>query len=69
MGVSYEYETDVRTMIKQLQRIEKRYGGETTLRLVNPGYYDPNFEGRNSCLTARYSSKLGHAIIVEKNIK
>lgn len=69
MGVSYEYETDIKTMIKQLQRIGKRYGFETTLSLQNPDHYDPNFEGRNSCLTAIFSNKEGHAIIVEKNIK
>lgn len=68
MGVSYEYETDVTTMIKQLQRIEKKYGGNTKLTLPNPGYYDPHFEGINSCLTAVFSEKKGHAIIIEKDI-
>jgi hypothetical protein len=69
MGVSYEYETSVGEMIKQLQRISNKYGKETTLTLPNPGFYDPNFEGRNSCLTAIFSNEKGHAIIVERNIK
>lgn len=69
MGVSYEYETTVGTMIKQLARIADKYGHDTTLQMPSPGMYDPHFEGRNSCLTARYVEREKRAIIVEKDIK
>jgi hypothetical protein len=68
MGISYEYDTTVGAMVKQLMRIAAKYGEDTRLTLPKPGMYDPNFEGRNSCLTAVFSEKHGHAIIKEKDI-
>ncbi len=69
MGVSYEYTTTIGEMIKDLQRLAKKHGRNTALTLPSPGYYDPNFEGRNSKLTARFCEHKGHAIIREKDIR
>jgi len=69
MGVSYEYDTTVYEMIKDLQKLATIYGPDTILQLLSPGMYDPHFEGANSKLTAEFSKRKGHAIILQKDIE
>ena len=68
MGISYEYDTTIYEMIKDLQKLAKKHGPKTILQLPNPGMYDPYFEGANSKLTAVFSKKKGRAIITQKDI-
>jgi len=69
MGISYEYDTTINEMIKDLQKLARKHGESTTLTLPRPGMYDPHFEGANSKLTAVFSEREGHAIITEKDIR
>ncbi len=69
MGISYEYDTTIGEMIKDLQKLARKYGEDTTLMLPRPGMYDPHFEGTNSKLTAVFSERKGHAIIVQEDIE
>ena len=71
MGVSYEYETTIKKLIADLKELGKKHGINTKVMLPNSGYFDPNFEGRNSKLTAIFSERIGrnHVIIVEKDIE
>jgi len=69
MGISYEYDTTVGEMIKDLQKLAKKHGLGVRLALPSPGMYDPHFEGGNSKLTAEFSERKGHALIREKDIR
>lgn len=69
MSVSWEYDTTIGGMIKDLQRLALKHGVEMKLSLPSPGFFDPHFEGRNSKLTAKFSEQQGHVLIVEKDIK
>jgi hypothetical protein len=66
MGVSYEYETTIAGLIKDLRKLGKEHGVSTKITLPSPGFYDPNFEGRNSKLTAIFSKREDHVLIVQK---
>jgi len=68
VGISYEYETTIAELIKDLEKLGKEYGTDMTVTLPDPGLYDPNFEGRNSKLTAAFSKRQDHVLIVRKNI-
>jgi len=69
MGISYEYDTTVGEMIKDLRKLANKHGPDTVLQLPTPGMYDPHFEGGNSKLTAEFSERKGHAIILQKDIR
>jgi len=69
VGISYEYDTTIGEMIKDLLKLAKKHGKNAPLSLPSPGMYDPHFEGANSKLTAVFSERKGHAIIVQKDIK
>lgn len=47
MGVSYEYDTTIDELIKDLKKLRKEYGGGKCVSLSNPGFYDPYFDGRD----------------------
>jgi hypothetical protein len=68
MGVSYEYDTTIAELIKDLRKLGKEHGIKTKITLPNPGNYDPNFEGRNSKLTAIFSKRENHVLIVQEDI-
>jgi len=69
MGISYEYDTTIYEMIKDLRKLAAKHGPDTILTLPSPDMYDPHFEGANSKLTAVFSERKGRAIIVQEDIE